>query len=288
LRLAGIANVRLEQVDSRRFLRELLDTNLLPAGPTFFYLDAHWQDDLPLWEEIDLIFSRHPAPVIMVDDFRVPADTGFAYDDYGKGKCLSVSDLHASVSVRPSLFFPNQGSTRETGAQRGCVVLAQGDIARAIANDVPMLTELSRPDALILDGMIELSKERSQLETIIRERDELRQACATNEAQLLSLSDSLKTLDTERAALRNALDEADVKCDALTNSLREVNANCVTLEDALKKSIADHESLSASLRFVEGERDRIIVERDTILTSTSWRVTAPLRKMRTNLSRRSP
>jgi predicted O-methyltransferase YrrM len=156
LRLADSPNVRLERVDSRRFLRQIFDENLLPSGPVLIYLDAHWDQDLPLWEEISLIFARHPAPVVMVDDFRVPTDLGFAYDDYGRGKCLSVSNLRETVTARPAIFFPNYASGDETGARRGSVVLAQGELANLISCGVPMLTELSWTDALILDGVLEL------------------------------------------------------------------------------------------------------------------------------------
>jgi hypothetical protein len=48
--------------------------------------------------------------VIMVDDFRVPTDSGFAYDDYGRGKCLSVTNLHEAVTARPAMFFPRYAS----------------------------------------------------------------------------------------------------------------------------------------------------------------------------------
>jgi predicted O-methyltransferase YrrM len=156
LRLADSSNVRLEQADSRRFLRQVFDQNLLPSGPSLFYLDAHWEQDLPLWEEVRQIFARHPAPVVMVDDFRVPTDSGFAYDNYGRGRCLSVSNLCEAVTARPTIFFPNYASGEETGARRGCVVLAQAELADLISRGIPTLTELSWTDALILDGISEL------------------------------------------------------------------------------------------------------------------------------------
>jgi predicted O-methyltransferase YrrM len=202
LRLAGIANVRLERADSRRFLHKLLANSSLPSGPALFYLDAHWGQDFPLWEEVDLILSRHPAAVIMVDDFRVPFDSGFSYDDYGKGKCLSVSDLRKSVASRPSLFFPNDASAHETGERRGCVVLALGDIAHSIAREVPMLTELSWIDALILDGVAELRNERSLF-------DELKQTRADNEAQLATLRADLTRLDLRANELSSAVIRAE-------------------------------------------------------------------------------
>jgi len=189
LRLANIPNVRLERADSRRFLRELFDENRLPPGPALFYLDAHWEHDLPLWEEIDEIFSRHPSPVVMVDDFRVPTDSGFAYDNYGKGKCLSVTNLHEAVTARPSMFFPKHASADETGARRGCVVLAQGDLADYTRRKVPMLTELSLSDALVLDGVGELRRER-ELERSVA--DELQQIRARSEAQQADLAGELQ------------------------------------------------------------------------------------------------
>ena len=158
-----------------------------------------------------------------------------------------------------------------------------------------MLTELLRPDALILDGMMELSKESSKLEVVMKERDELREMRATDEAQLRSqaaslktLADSLTALDAERVALRNALDDANAKCEETMGLLRDTDEVRADLEDSLEKSIADRESLSTSLQLANEERDRTIAERDTILTSTSWRITGPLRKMSARLLRRPP
>jgi predicted O-methyltransferase YrrM len=207
LRLANIPNVRLERVDSRRFLRRLFDDNLLPSGPAFFYLDAHWEQDLPLWEEIEQIFSRHPAPVIVVDDFRVPTDSGFTYDDYGKGRCLSVSNLREAVTARPLLFFPNYASADETGERRGCIVLAQGVIADLIMREVPMLAEISWFDALILDGVSELRDRLANFtlgakldvsNIVCSLSDELKQTRANNEARLADIQQQ-RELEAEKA-----------------------------------------------------------------------------------------
>jgi hypothetical protein len=56
----------------------------------FFYFDAYSNEDLPLAEEIDIIFGRSPHAVVMIDDFEVTDDPGFAYDDYGPGKALNM------------------------------------------------------------------------------------------------------------------------------------------------------------------------------------------------------
>lgn len=166
-RVGHLPNVSLACSDSRPYLRGLFDNMTLPAGRTLFYLDAHWEHDLPLWEEIDLIFVEQPQAVIMIDDFRVPKDLGYGYDDYGPGKCLSVSNLYEAVVSRPSLFFPNEPSHSETGFTRGCVVLALDETARIIANRVTGLAELSWQNALKIDAIrIKMEIERRQLETV--------------------------------------------------------------------------------------------------------------------------
>jgi hypothetical protein len=222
LRLANIPNVRLEQADSRGFLRELFDENLLPPGPALFYLAAHWEHDLAPWEEIDQIFSRHPSPVIMVDDFRVPTDSGFTYNDYGAGKCLSVINLHEAVTARPSIFFPHHASAHETGARRGCVVLARGDLADYIRRTVPMLTELSLINALILDGVGELRRDLARVplgaaDTASRElelerclADKLQQIPARGEAPLADLPAKMARLELRAHELSSAVLRAEI------------------------------------------------------------------------------
>jgi len=212
--------VRLERADSRCFLRELFDENRLPPGPALFYLDAHWERDLPLWEEVDQIFSRHPSPVIMVDDFRVPTDSGFAYDDYGRGKCLSVTNLHEAVTARPAMFFPRYASAHETGARRGCVVLAQGDLADYIRRKLPMLTELSLVDALILDRVAELhndlnavseelqqTRAKSEAENAKRDAAAAREAVTRLQTLVLRLHEELRLGRTETLGLQQQLAE---------------------------------------------------------------------------------
>src|SRR5215469_4379766 len=90
-RLWGRRNVSLFRGDSRKTLHKLIDGPLhafASSNSLFFYLDAHWNDDLPLAGELELVFSRCSAAVVMIDDFQVPFDAGYAYDDYGAGKAL--------------------------------------------------------------------------------------------------------------------------------------------------------------------------------------------------------
>ena len=98
----------------------------LSSRPLFAYLDAHWNKDLPLAEELDIVFAHSPNAVAMVDDFRVPDDPGYGYDDYGPGLALDQSYIAPTAEAhRLAAFYPTLPSSKETGMRRGCVVLAK-------------------------------------------------------------------------------------------------------------------------------------------------------------------
>lgn len=123
-RLKGMKDIFFHDTDSRSFL-ESLTKNELVSHKVFFYLDAHWYNDLPLRDEIVIIAKSLKNFVILVDDFEVPGDTGYGYDDYGNGKILNleyIQDLLEKFQITP--FFPSESSDKETGSKRGCVVLA--------------------------------------------------------------------------------------------------------------------------------------------------------------------
>jgi hypothetical protein len=83
-RLRDCSNVCLEHVDSRHFLKRLMpkfDSN----ARLLFYLDAHWGPNLSLREELQIIFATHSKAVAIVDDFRIPDDSGYGWDNYGPG-----------------------------------------------------------------------------------------------------------------------------------------------------------------------------------------------------------
>lgn len=129
-RLSDIDRVYLNLLDSRRFLRErargaMADRLLL------FYLDAHWYDDLPLSQELDIIASEWAQFIVMVDDFQVPDDPGYGYDNYGDDKALTLDLLRPSIKQHDLVvFFPSYTAVQETGARRGCVILTrQGEYA---------------------------------------------------------------------------------------------------------------------------------------------------------------
>src|SRR5262249_51242413 len=83
-RLGTIPNITVVCSDSRRGLRSLVKGPLqsLVTECVLVYLDAHWDDDLPLAEELDFVFADLPNAVVVVDDFEVPGDPGYGYDNY--------------------------------------------------------------------------------------------------------------------------------------------------------------------------------------------------------------
>jgi hypothetical protein len=115
--------IHLYRSDSRSFLRRLSDDPAVPKTDVFFYLDAHWGADLPLREELDIIFSKWEGPIVMIDDFCVP-NSGYTFDDYGPEKALNLDYINPVVAAkRLSVFFPAAGASEETGSKRGSVVL---------------------------------------------------------------------------------------------------------------------------------------------------------------------
>lgn len=120
-RLAEQKDIHMSQGDSRSFLKDLKDR--IPAdSAVFFYLDAHWYNDLPLLEEMRII-SHWEKALVLIDDFKVPGDPGYSYDDYGPDKQLTLeylAPLDKEMNLRK--FFPSS-SENETGVRIGCTVL---------------------------------------------------------------------------------------------------------------------------------------------------------------------
>jgi hypothetical protein len=124
-RLAERAEVRLELGESIDLLRGLAATPLR-GQRVFFYLDAHWHERLPLADELRTISAHWRDFVVMVDDFEVPWDEGYGFDDYGFGRSLTLGcfgRLFRELGLMA--YFPTLAAEEETGARSGCVVLAR-------------------------------------------------------------------------------------------------------------------------------------------------------------------
>ncbi len=122
--------------DSRQFLNDLISEAACPLQRVLFYLDAHWFQDLPLRQEVDLIIANWRRSVIVIDDFRVPDDEGYGFDDYPGVGALTPSLLRP---LPLTYFWPQMASSDENGAKRGCAVIAWEEV---------MVRELEKVDRL--------------------------------------------------------------------------------------------------------------------------------------------
>ena len=129
------SGVKVAHGDSRDFLRQLAEQRISSNNPILFYLDAHWQQDLPLAEELRLILDNWRNSLVMIDDFQVPG-TNYGFDDYGPGKALTLGYVdEAAAPDNTAVYFPQLAEDKETGAKRGCVVLtASSSIADQLTN----------------------------------------------------------------------------------------------------------------------------------------------------------
>jgi predicted O-methyltransferase YrrM len=128
MRLRKHHNVKLSFGDSREFITKFIEgeANKYTSRALLFYLDAHWGQDLPLFGEVATIVSSFSQAVIMIDDFQVPEDNGYGYDDYGVGKALIRGYIAPLVSqFELAEFYPRTPSATESGGRRGCVVVTR-------------------------------------------------------------------------------------------------------------------------------------------------------------------
>jgi hypothetical protein len=142
MRLRGHRNVRLSLGDSREFLTKFIggDGVRYAGRPVLFYLDAHWGEDLPLGNELENIFDSISHAITMIDDFQVPYDAGYSYDDYGTGKALTRDYIAPHIAqYRLAEFYPTTPSAHESGSRRGCVVLAHDSHVIDALSKIPLL-----------------------------------------------------------------------------------------------------------------------------------------------------
>jgi hypothetical protein len=135
MNLRGVDGIHILAGDSRVNLRTLVRNEALWGSIVLFYLDAHWGDSLPLVEELEVVFASRCKSIVAIDDFRVPDDDGYGFDDYGPGATLDSSLLRPLVRrLELATFWPSASSTTETGARRGMLVLTrEADVTSRLA-----------------------------------------------------------------------------------------------------------------------------------------------------------
>lgn len=129
--------IHLHHGDSRSFLRRLAKDPSIPHERVMFYLDAHWNEDLPLAEELLIIQNSWEESAILIDDFEVPGDPEYGFDDYGPGATLTEPIIPVEMSAWQRMY-PTTPAANETGAKRGCIVLAAPGLTILSAHLAPV------------------------------------------------------------------------------------------------------------------------------------------------------
>jgi hypothetical protein len=128
MRLRRIYNVSIYKGDSRQCLKRIISDQrpLFSERQLLVYVDAHGKAHLSLSEELDLIFANGLDAVVIIDDFQVPGEIGYGFDRYDPRKTF-VRDCILGIMERYDLVdaYPTARSFNESGARRGCVVLAR-------------------------------------------------------------------------------------------------------------------------------------------------------------------
>lgn len=139
MRFRNLPKIILKKGNSVDFLKEVSKNPEITNSICFFYLDAHWEEHLPLFEELSVILSNWKSPIVMIDDFKVPNDPGYSYDDYGEGNVLDLNYL-SKLPHKINYFFPINSSS-EGGRKRGSVVLTNNENLAQKIRDIPSLYE---------------------------------------------------------------------------------------------------------------------------------------------------
>ena len=140
-RLASKHNVHIENIDSAAALERWSDVSEIASRRTLFYLDAHWQETLPLNNELEIINRKFNSWIAIIDDFKVPGDETYEFDAcYGPGQVLDMELIYRCMPDAIA-FFPTIRGKLETGAKRGCVVLAGDHESAAKCRESPLLRQ---------------------------------------------------------------------------------------------------------------------------------------------------
>ena len=132
-------NVCIENADSIAALTRWADLPEIRVRRTLFYLDAHWQKFLPLRKELEVINQKFSEWIVVIDDFKVPSDEGYGFDDYGPGSRLDFEYL-TECNIRYAIaFVPNVKAKWETGWKRGCIILVSSQYLAAKCRQLQML-----------------------------------------------------------------------------------------------------------------------------------------------------
>ena len=98
----------------------------------FAYLDAHWLEQIPLFEELQALLDWGGDFIAVIDDFFIPDDPGYGYDQYENHR---VDISHVPSSEKISVWVPSESSDTESGARRGTGYVVSSNLTKQIKKD---------------------------------------------------------------------------------------------------------------------------------------------------------
>jgi len=111
--------------DSATQLNKLLQKLDPTSEKILAYLDAHWLYALPLMRELEILTKWGGEWIAIVDDFMVPGDTGYGFDEYGS-EVIGKTQVPANLGL--NIFVPKGPSHLESGARRGTGYILSNDL----------------------------------------------------------------------------------------------------------------------------------------------------------------
>lgn len=126
--LLWVRGIKKFRTSSPVFLENVCRPSLIGDNP-MFYLDAHWYDYMPLPDELATIRDRSERGIILIDDFLVPAQPQFIYDEY-EGIPIDLNVVKSALDIcrdGVSVYLPNYHPEREpTGLGIGFAIILMG------------------------------------------------------------------------------------------------------------------------------------------------------------------
>lgn len=126
--------------DSAHEIEKVLSKMDPRSDKVLAYLDAHWLEAIPTKAELNKLVAWGGEWIAIIDDFHVPHDSGYSFDQYGD-VTIGKSQVPESPDIRT--FAPSAASSKETGAKRGTGYVFFGDsLSRLSASTRSLILEI--------------------------------------------------------------------------------------------------------------------------------------------------
>jgi len=110
------------------------------GGNPMYYLDAHWYEYMPLPDELVCIGDRSEKGVMLIDDFLVPWEPKYMYDEY-PGMRIDLDVINTSLGSQRkdiSVYLPNYSPDQDpTGLGIGFAVILLGQDSELPTGEFP-------------------------------------------------------------------------------------------------------------------------------------------------------